>query len=404
MSMRTIATPLAEAELPRACEAELHAIADWWLTHTIDRERGGFYGEVDVDNQSLPDAPKSIILNTRVLWFFSEAALATGDARYRDAACRAFDYLSEHFVDRAHGGVYWEVDAEGEVHADKKQVYAQGFAIYALCAYYRLSDNPEARALALSLFEHVERHARDADQGGYLEALSNAWGPLEDFRLSDKDLNFPKTMNTHLHILEAYTSLYQVAPQAAVKEALRHTIDVFAHHIIDTDSGHLRMFMGLDWQDHSTGLSYGHDIECSWLLLKALKALGDADLSNQLEPLAVKMAEVCHREALGKHGELMDAYDFSSQRYHTERIWWVQAEALVGFVYAYRHTDDCRYLSAAEKLWTFIKHYQIDTQGGEWFWLSTLDSGHRSHYKVGAWKCPYHNGRAMLEVMRLLSP
>lgn len=404
MTARPNPAPAPQSALVRACEHELHTIADWWLAHAVDHQYGGFYGEVDVDGQARARAPKSIILNTRILWFFSEAARVTGEPRYRDAAQRAYDYLCQHFVDREHGGVYWDVDAAGAVCSDKKQVYAQGFAIYALCAYYQLSGEDTAKTLALSLFTRVEAHARDTDRGGYIEALSCDWGALEDVRLSDKDLNYPKSMNTHLHILEAYTSLYGITQQADVSSALRHSINVFVKHIINAESGHLRMFMALDWEDHSAGLSYGHDIEASWLLLKALKVLGDTELEQRLTPIALRLADTCRREALGEHGELMDTYDFARQRTQPERVWWVQAEALVGFLYAYRYTGDKQYLEAVHGVWTFIKRYQIDPQGGEWFWLSSLDSGHRNHYKAGAWKCPYHNGRAMLEVMNTATP
>lgn len=393
--------PLAD-HLPEECQAELRAIADWWLMHTVDHEQGGFYGEVDVDNRPVPDAPKSVVLNTRILWFFSEAARICGEPRYRAAATRAYEYLTEHFFDPVHGGVYWAVDARGQMCADTKRVYAQGFAIYALSAYYQMSRHQPALAQAQVLFELLEKHARDREHGGYLEAFSRQWGVQDDLRLSDKDLNYPKTMNTHLHILEAYTSLYQVQPEERIGEALTHCLDCFEQHIINADNAHLRMFMTLDWQDHSTDLSFGHDIEFSWLLLKALQALGNPGLSQRLTPLALAMADACREEALGEQGELLDTFELSSQRYHNDRVWWVQAEALVGFIYAYALSGDTDYLTTANNLWTFIKRYQIDKHSGEWFWFSTLDEEYRSHYKAGAWKCPYHNGRAMIEVVKVL--
>lgn len=389
--------------LPTECQEELRAIADWWLTYAVDHEQGGFYGEVDVDNRPAPDAPRGVVLNSRILWFFSEAARLCNEPRYRAAAIRAYEYLVEHFIDPVHGGVYWAVDAQGRTCADTKRVYAQSFAIYALTAYYQMSRYEPALAQALTLFDLLENHARDRDLGGYLEAFSVQWGELEDMRLSDKDLNYPKTMNTHLHILEAYTSLFQVQPNERIGEALTHCLNCFERHIINADNAHLRMFMTVDWQDHSTALSFGHDIECSWLLLKALRALANPTLSGRLTPLALAMANACRQEALGEQGELLDTFELSSQRYHNDRVWWVQAEALVGFLYAYTLSDDSDYLITANNLWSFIKRHQIDKNSGEWFWLSNLDEGYRSHYKAGAWKCPYHNGRAMIEVVKLLS-
>lgn len=402
MNPTKLRTPPLVGHLAGECQAELHAIADWWLTHAVDHEQGGFYGEVDIDNRPVPDAPKSVVLNARILWFFSEAARLCNEPRYGAAATRAYEYLIEHFIDPVHGGVYWAVDAQGRTCADTKRVYAQGFAIYALSAYYQMSRNQPALAQAQALFDLLEHHARDQKHGGYLEAFTRQWGTLDDLRLSDKDLNYPKTMNTHLHILEAYTSLYQVQRKESIGQALTHCLDCFERHIVNADNAHLRMFMTLDWQDRSTELSFGHDIEFSWLLLKALQALANPGLSQRLTPLALAIAGACRKEALGEQGELLDTFELSNQRYRNDRVWWVQAEALVGFLYAYTLSNDSDYLFTANNIWSFIKRHQIDKNGGEWFWLSNLDEGYQSHYKAGAWKCPYHNGRAMIEVIKLL--
>ncbi len=391
------------AKLIQEFRSELIAIADWWLKYTVDHEHGGFYGEVDADNKPVAHATKGIILNTRILWFFSEAALEVQDTKYREAAERAYRYLSEYFFDPLYGGVYWELDAEGNPLNTKKQVYAQAFTIYALSAYYRLTSDKQALAKALACFELLESKTIDRKREGYLEAFTRSWGEMDDIRLSEKDLNFPKSQNTHLHVLEAYTTLYQIQPSVRVREALRYNIAMFDKYMIDTETYHLRMFMDEHWKDFSPGFTYGHDIEASWLIAKALESLGDSVYTAALMPKLVKIAEVTMAEAIGSHGHVIDAFDFSSKTQLPDIVWWVQAEALVGFLFAWRESDDEKFLATALGVWEFIKRYQIDREKGEWFWLSTLDKPQDNpYYKVGFWKCPYHNGRAMMEATRYL--
>lgn len=392
-----------KAKLCEEFRAELIAIADWWLDYSVDHERGGFYGEVDAHNRPVPNATKGIILNARILWFFSEAARELKDARYRAAAERAYDYLSEYFFDPLYGGVYWELDAEGAPINTKKQVYAQAFTIYALSAYYELTQDKQALAKALACFELLESKTIDHKREGYLEAFTRNWGQMDDIRLSEKDLNFPKSQNTHLHILEAYTSLYQIQPSLIVREALRYNIAMFDKYIIDTETFHLRMFMDENWKDFSPGFTYGHDVEASWLIAKALESLGDSAYTAAMMPKLVKIAEVTLAEGIGSHGHVIDAFDFSSKTQLPDIVWWVQAEALVGFLFAWRESGEAKFLEAALGVWEFIKRYQIDREKGEWFWLSTLDKPQDNpYYKVGFWKCPYHNGRAMIEAARYL--
>ncbi len=383
---------------------ELIAIADWWVAHAQDHALGGFYGEVDGNNLPVTNAHKGIILNARILWFFSEAAQELDDPAYRQCADRAYAYLRQYFFDEEHGGVFWELDCQGHVLNAKKQVYAQAFTIYALCAYYQLTSNEQALSGALECFTLVERHALDPINQGYVEAFAQRWDALEDWRLSDKDLNYPKSQNTHLHILEAYTRLYQVSPTPVIKAALRYNIELFDTFMIDKNSGHLRMFMDMQWQDFSPGYTYGHDIEAAWLIARALEALGDSGYRTRLTPLLLKVVDVTLHEALGEQGQVLDSFDFASQQVNSDSVWWVQAEALVGFLYAYSVTGESHYAAAAEGVWQFIKTYQIDHEQGEWWWLSRLDAPrHTSFYKSGFWKCPYHNGRAMIEGMRWLS-
>lgn len=403
MAVDELAYDAQQKILSREFHEELVRIADWWLQFGRDDERDGFFGEVGVDNTPVPEADKSIVLNTRILWFFCELARTVDDPRYREAAERSYRYILEHFLDETHGGVYWMLDCNGRPKDTKKQVYAQAFAIYALLAYYQLTGETRALKEAQNAFVLLERYTVDREKGGYLEAFTREWEAMDDVRLSTKDLNFPKTMNTHLHVVEAYTTLYQVDRSEKVAEALRYSIDCFDRYIINKGNFHLRMFMDHDWKDHSPGFTYGHDIECSWLLAKAVESLGDNTVTARLRPSILAIADVCLKEAMGEHGEMYDGYEFDRQCVNRERVWWVQAEAMVGYYKAYSLSGDARFYLAAERLWRFIQRYQMAGESGEWLWLSTLDDqAHAPPYKLGPWKGPYHNGRAMLEMIRML--
>jgi cellobiose epimerase len=396
--------------LQQEFKQELIAIADWWVTNSLDHERGGFFGEISAKNIPVKEANKGVILNSRILWFFSEVALEINNPEYRKCAKRAYDYLLQYFFDKKYGGVYWELDCFGNPINSKKQTYAQAFTIYALSAYYKLTQNEQVLTLALNCFALLETKTLDRECEGYLEAFTRTWGRIEDLRLSDKDLNFPKSQNTHLHLLEAYTSLYNIHPTSDVKTALRYNIELFDKYLIDRKTSHLRMFLDHRWNDFSPGVTYGHDIEASWLIAKALQSLDDAAYTAELTPTLIKIAAVTLQEGIDNHGQVMDSYDFASGKVNADIVWWVQAEALVGFLFAYVASNEQQYLTAAENLWQSIKKYQIDHEHGEWHWSPLLDSSSivdgspaDSNYKVGFWKCPYHNGRAMIEAGRYLT-
>lgn len=382
---------------------ELIAIADWWVEHSQDQQQGGFFGEIDVNNQQVINASKGVILNARILWFFSDAALELPTPTYRACAERAYHYLLQYFFDLEHGGVYWEVSAQGLPLNKKKQVYAQAFVIYALSAYYQLTGEKQALERALECFELIETHAIDRVHEGYLEAFSCSWGQLDDWRLSDKDLNFPKSQNTHLHILEAYTRLHSVYPSVEIRSALRYNIELFDRYMIDKETFHLRMFMDMQWRDYSLGFTFGHDIEAAWLIAKGLESLGDVAYSEKLTPVLLNITLTILQQAMGTQGQVMDSYDFTTKNINADSVWWVQAEALVGFMYAYAVSAEDKYFLAGERVWEFIKTYQIDKKNGEWLWLSALNTTKpEDFYKVGFWKCPYHNGRAMIEASKYL--
>ena len=380
---------------------ELFRIANWWRDNAIDQLHGGFIGQINADGSCLAHAHKSIILNTRILWFFSELSLFLGIDHYRQLADRAFNYIINYFDDRECAGVFWELDHRGKLVNGKKQSYALAFSIYALCAYYQLTSNSLALDKAKFYFKLLEAHALDSERGGYLEAFSRYWTPIDDMRLSDHDANMPKTMNTHLHLLEAYSALYKVDPSTEHAQALRRVITYFQDFFINTDTLHLRLFFDNQWSDHSKSYSFGHDIESSWLIWEAAQTLGDQPLLNQLQPLLIAMARVCVQEGLGRDGRVFDEFCFHSAKTRKESCWWVQAEAMVGFLNAYRLSGDADFVRAFSNVWSFVQAHYIDYDNGEWRWHASTNL-HNRKYKMGFWKAPYHNGRAMMEICRLL--
>lgn len=375
---------------------ELRRIAAWWLEHAVDHDKGGYFGEVDLSGKPVHETPRSIILAARILWFFSMAALHTGDRRFIPQAERARDYLLSVFVDEGHGGVYWSVDRDGGVQNSRKQAYAQAFAVYGLAACHRLTGDRESLDVAFSLFDVLEERFHDPEHGGYWEAFARDWSPIADMRLSDKDDDAPKSMNTHLHIMEAYAELYRARPTPALERALRRLIILHLDRIIAPDGRRLRLFFSRDWKDLSRTVSLGHDVEAGWLLFDAAETLGDRELSSRAARAAVSLADEVLRTGAGERGEVFNEKDLATDEIDRSRIWWVQAEAMVGFMNAFELTGEQRFADAVRASWDFTRRYVID-HAGEWRGLSALD-GRAEPYWAGPWKACYHNGRAMLEM------
>ena len=384
-------------------QEELTSILSYWQGNTIDHEYGGFYGQIDHFNRVIPKTAKGAVLNARILWSFSAAYNFTGEESYLHTAGRAFDYLKKHFLDTENGGIIWQVDHTGRALNTRKQTYAQGFGIYGFSEYFRASGDQDSLALAQELFFNIEKHCFDAQFGGYLEALSSDWKPMEDMRLSAKDANYPKSMNTHLHILEPYTNLYRVWKNDHLARQIKSLIRVFLDHIIDLATGHFYLFFENDWTVRSEIISYGHDIEGAWLLSEAAEVLGDKDLLKEVETVALRMTEITIAEGMVSDGSLY--YEKSAKDGHldTERHWWPQAEAMVGLLNAWQISGDEKYLQKSMDVWHFIKSKMIDHQHGEWYWSVDINGVPATHQdKAGFWKCPYHNSRACMEAIRRL--
>lgn len=384
-------------------QEELMAILSFWKQYTIDEEQGGFYGSVSSDNVADKSAPKGLVLNSRICWAFSAAFAVTSDPHDLQVATRAFDYLWQHFVDQEFGGVYWSVDAQGQMLDGRKQVYGQAFCIYGITEYYKVTRNESALQLAKELFHLIERHSRDHMEGGYIEAFGRDWGPATDLRLSDKDDNEKKTMNTHLHIIEAYANLYQVWPEREVKESILSLLDIFDKHFINKQDFHLRLFFDEQWQSKSTLQSYGHDIEAAWLLLNVAETIEAEEYIERYKDLAVKIAGAA-AEGLDNDGGLWYEYEPKYQRLIAEKHSWPQAEAMIGFFNAWQLTGKEQFLDQSRQNWEFVKRFIRDKEKGEWLWGIKADYSPIDKDKAGFWKCPYHNTRACLELIRRTAP
>lgn len=375
-------------------------ILPFWMERMVDEKNGGFFGQINGENKLVSEAPKGGILNARILWTFSSAVLNLKNSQYLTFSERAKNYILNHFFDAENGGTYWMLHADGTPADTKKQIYSQAFFIYALTELHRASGDEECLSKAKDLFHLIEKHSFDSEKNGYFEAYSRDWQLLDDLRLSEKDANEKKTMNTHLHILEAYTNLYRVWKDENLEKQLQNLIELFLTKIINPRTHHLDLFFDEDWNCKSTIISYGHDIECAWLLNEAAEVLGNENLLNRVFKETLLVTEASS-EGIQSNGGLINEKNY--QTGHTDKNfdWWPQAEGMVGFFHAFQQTKNEYYALRTASLWSFIQENIIDHDGGEWFW-SVTETGIKNTKddKAGFWKCPYHNSRMCLEMIR----
>jgi mannobiose 2-epimerase len=390
--------------LQRASDQLFGHILPFWCGPALDHEQGGWMGWLSNDLKPDRTQPKGLIVNSRILWAFSAVHRARPEKLFQQMADRAFDFVMNHFWDAQLGGAFWRLDDTGRVLDDSKKIYGQAFAIYALAEYRRAFGVPVALARAIDLFGLIERHAHDPEHGGYLEVRQRDWSEADaDARLSDKDMNEKKSMNNHLHLLEAYTNLYRVWNDQRVEQRLRELIALFEQRILDPRTLHLHHFFNEQWQVRSDTYTFGHDIEATWLLCEAAEVLGDSALLKRVQAVALRMAEVALREGIdvdgalryeGKNGKIIDA----------GKECWPQAEAVIGFLNAFQLSGDEKYLNASLRAWDFIENHLVDRVHGEWFWRITPEGRvDPTLPKVSEWKGPYHGSRACLETLHRLS-
>lgn len=377
-------------------------ILGYWIDNCLDKEFGGFYGVLSNVDVAQKGAEKGLIQNARNLWSFSRSYNHFKDTKYLEIAARAKDYLLKYFLDRENGGFFWTVTEDGKPLNRRKQVYGQAFAIYALSEYYIASGDEDSLTLAKKVFHLLEKYAYDRENSGYLEAFSDKWELIEDIRLSPMDLNEKKSNNTHLHIMEAYTTLYKVWNDYSVKNQLKRVVKDMLFKVMDIKTLNFTLFFDEKWNKKSGVISYGHEIEASWLIYEALKAVGDEEFLQENIKYVIGIAENCLDKYLdGELGSMgmfneEDAEGFVDR----DKVWWVQAEACVGFYLAYQLTGKKYFLTAVENIWSFIRKYVVDSESGEWLWYAT-DTGTKSKMfnKISNWKSLYHNSRACIELL-----
>lgn len=386
------------SDLQEEVKQELLRILNYWINYDVEKNGDGFYGVVNEKNIPDEKAPKAIVINARILWTFSAAHQLFPDKRYPAIAKRAFEYIQKYFIDKEYGGVYWSVTSDGSPLQTKKQLYGHSFALYGLAEYYKITKDEAVLQTAKDIFNVMIRYSYDKTNGGYIEAFERNWSDTDDYILSRAPNS--KSMNTHLHLLEAFTNLYRVWKTEESKFHLQHSIEMMLRHIIDPTS-RMTLFFTKEWEKRSNIISYGHDIECSWLLYEAAEVLGNEALFKQCKEVSVQMAKAA-ADGLAQDGAINYELNPNTKHLNDSKQWWPQAEAMVGFFNAYELTGKVNYLEKSEKVWQFIKTYLIDKENGEWFGGVSADHTIIAKDKVTFWKCPYHNGRACMEIWRRL--
>lgn len=361
-----------------------------------DEENGGFYGYLSYDLKLDKKAVKGCILNSRILWFFSNAYMLLGDSSLLESATHAYQFLKDYCVDNEFGGVFWSLAYDGTPEDTTKHTYNQAFSIYALASYYDASKNPEALEIARKLYDLVESKCKD--EYGYLEAFTRSFEPEENDKLSENGVIAEKTMNTLLHVFEAYTELYRVTKEEKAAKQIRFMMDIIKDKVFNKEIGRQEVFFDKTWNSLIDLYSYGHDIETAWLVDRGLEVLDDEAYTNMLSPITKIITENIYNRAYIDHSLVNES---ENGVVDTTRVWWVQAEAVVGFLNGYQKQGDKKFLDASEDIWNYIKEYFIDKRNGsEWFWSVKEDHTPNEKPIVEPWKCPYHNGRMCFEVLR----
>lgn len=378
----------------------LNTIIPFWK-NLRDDENGGYYGWLDYDLKLDKKAVKGCILNSRITWFFANAYTLLKDESLLDEARHGYEFLKEHCIDKENGGIYWSIRYDGTPEDTTKHTYNQAFCIYALSSYYEASGDREALDLAKQLFALIEEKC--TDEVGYLEAFTKDFKPESNEKLSENGVLADKTMNTLLHVFEAYTELYRVSKDEAVKKRLMWIMDTFADKVYNPKLHRQEVFFDADYNSIIDLHSYGHDIETAWLMDRGTEVLGEPEYTAKMSPITKDLTAQIYKIAFDGHSL---ANECCKGEVNTHRIWWVQAETVVGFLNGYEKDPSKKeYLEAAEQEWEFIKEHVVDKrEGSEWFWEVRPDgTPFEGRPIVEPWKCPYHNGRMCFEVIRRMS-
>ena len=381
----------------------LEDILPFWEKYDVDEENGGFYGVVTREGMPVKGGTKCLVLNARLVWTFASAYRILKDEKYLKLAKRAYDYFCEYFIDKQHGGCYFMLDCKGNAIDDKKFVYGQAFAIYALSEYCRATGDTEARDKAVAIRDLLEQHAYTPDHPGYIEILARDWSynPANQGSNINPEAEATKTMNTHLHLIEAYTGLLRVLRTPEQIAKVRQHLNIMLDKVYDSEIHHFKMFFRDDWSWTTPEISYGHDIEGTWLMTETAEVLGEKDMEEKSAPKCLAMAAACLEESILPDGSMIYEYNPVTRHINTNRSWWVQAETVVGFLNAWQMSGEQRFLDASLKAFEYIDLFVVDHEYGEWFTMlgnsGEVLSGYES--KIDGWKCPYHNARMCFEII-----
>jgi len=380
----------------------LHNILPFWMTITPDKKNGGFYGQIGVNNAMNNDIPRTAVTCSRILWTFSHAFLIYKNKDFLEIANRAFDYLYTAFWDKENEGLYWSVDLHGNPVFDHKHFYAQAFGIYGFSEYFRATQNSQSLSRAIQLFNIIEEHAFDPKNGGYIESKSREFQPIVDMRLSEKDMNCRKSMNTLLHIIEAYANLLLVWDNRVLKNQLCKLIGDFNQHVFNERINHLQLFFDDDWSSLSDHISCGHDIESSWLIHEAAEIIGAQELIDDATDISLRLANSVLASGINEDGSVI--YEGTKGKITDPgKEWWPHAEAIIGFYNAYQLSGKNPYLDTIQTVWNYLHEHFIDNKNGGWFKrLNSDGSLDLSRPKVGPWECPYHESRMCFEMIKRL--
>ncbi|MDD4112033.1 MAG: AGE family epimerase/isomerase [Herbinix sp.] len=384
-------------EVKEIKEYLINHLLPYWMGLKDDRH-GGFYGEMGYDGKVKYTSVKGCIYHSRILWFFSNACLTLKNKDYLIYADHAYDFLKNKLYDRKYGGVYWTVSYDGYPEDDDKHTYNQAFAIYGLASYYDASGNKEALALAFDLYDKIESFCKDEE--GYLEGFDRRFIPKSNDKLSENGIIADRTMNTLLHLLEAYTELYRVSHEDKVASCIRKMLDVLAAKVYNPALRRLDVFFDLNWKSIIDLHSYGHDIEASWLIDRTCEVLDEDDYTRKISVITKDLADHIHSVALDNASSVYN--ECENGTVDRKKVWWVQAEAILGFVNGYqKNPSRIDYLRTAARIWDYIKQYIIDPrEGSEWFNELHEDGTPINSMEIaGPWKGPYHNGRMCFELI-----
>lgn len=384
--------------LKKEMTTELHNLLNYWSKNTNDTVNNGFIGQIDWEENKNFEAEKGAVMHARILWTFSAAYPITTDPTHKNIAKKAFEIIIDQFYDKEYGGIFWSISPNGTPKDTKNQIYALAFVIYGLSEYFAISQDNKALETAIDLYKIIQKYSYDPINKGYLEAFTRDWKEIDDLRLSEKDANEKKTMNTHLHIIEGYANLYKVWKNPALLKDITELLEVIDTHFMNTKTGHLHLFFNEIWIEKPDVISYGHDIEAAWLLLQCAKISENKTLIERYKQHAIQITNATI-EGIDHDGGLWYELEIDNNHLIKEKHWWPQAELMIGFYNSYQLTQNTDYLDIVLKNWEFTKKHLIDTKNGEWYWGVFEDYSIIKKDKAGFWKCPYHNGRACIELI-----